>query len=144
MKIHKRSGTINIVERVVFDNSTQFQLRDGARIITRHESLRAALKDMKERYVLNTNPEYEKARLWREALNLTPAELGELLGYSVESILWFEKGMTPPRGNSDRAIKPWIWQRYKLCCAGLDAQRRSDQHGMDYQVWENNKFEWDT
>lgn len=69
--------------------------------------------------------EHKKARAWRQSLNLTQKELGEQLGYSVEAINWFEKGLTPPRlGLSDRKIKPWIWRRYKLACSGLAIERK--------------------
>ncbi len=67
--------------------------------------------------------EFEQARAWRQSHNLSQKKLGELLGYSIEAICWFEKGMVPPnRGDGDRRIKPHIWQRYKLACSGLDME----------------------
>lgn len=69
--------------------------------------------------------EFERARRWRESLGLSQAELGEQLGYSQMSVYWFEAGKMPPiRGkpNADRRQKPWVWQRYKLACAGLASQ----------------------
>lgn len=66
---------------------------------------------------------FEKARAWRLSLNLTQAQLGAKLGYSKESICWFEAGRTPPsRGSETREIKDWVWRRYELSCAGLSAE----------------------
>lgn len=65
--------------------------------------------------------EFEKAKQWRQSLNLTQKALGAKLGYSRESIAWFELGVIPSKAG-DRKIKPQIWQRYKLACAGLDEQ----------------------
>jgi len=66
--------------------------------------------------------EYEKARAWRRRLNLTQTQLGAALGYSKESICWFEKGQVPPGRSENKEIKAWVWQRYKLACAGYQAQ----------------------
>lgn len=69
--------------------------------------------------------EFARAARWRESLNLSQAELGEQLGYSRMSVYWFEEGKTPPVRSHPRAartIKPWVWQRYRLACAGLAAQ----------------------
>lgn len=75
---------------------------------------------------------HEKARAWRLAHNLTPEELSQLIGYSKESIFWMEKGLTPERTHKnsrfkpdDRAIKPWVWRRYMMACAGIDAELRT-------------------
>ncbi len=72
-----------------------------------------------------TKNEHNQARKWREARGLSINELADLTGYSPEAIRWFEKGKTPPNRNvkggnaADRTIKPWVWLRYKMCCAGV-------------------------
>ncbi len=72
--------------------------------------------------------DHEKAKAWREKRGLTFAQLAELSGYSELSIRWFEKGETPPDRNAksgngkDRKVKPWVWQRYRLVCSGVDRQ----------------------
>lgn len=78
--------------------------------------------------------EFARARGWRESLGLDQAELGEQIGYSRMSVYWFEEGKTPPSAgepNKDRKIKPWVFHRYKLACAGFAAQLAS-----------RKKFDW--
>lgn len=70
--------------------------------------------------------EYEKAKAWRESLNLTPEALGKLIGWSALSIRYYEQGKTPKRTYVNRkkrehGIDPKVWTRYKAACAGLDA-----------------------
>lgn len=84
--------------------------------------------------------DHEKARAWRLAHALSPKDLAALIGYSVESIFWMEKGMTPERTHAnskfkqgDRAIKPWVWRRYQLACAGIDAELRSGK-AFDWEL----------
>ena len=82
--------------------------------------------------------EHEQARQWRERRGLSKARLAELTGYSYESIHHFEKGLTPPRTwrsrtttkVKQRVIDPYVWHRYKTCCAGVEARLRG------------NKFQW--
>lgn len=67
--------------------------------------------------------EFQKAQAWREKQNLSRKELGDAIGYSPISIYWFERGETPPArniksGSQSREIKPWVWLRYKMACAG--------------------------
>ena len=82
-------------------------------------------------------PEHEKARQWREKAGLTVAQLAELTGYGGQAIYWFEKGMTPPlrkaKGGKphDRTISPWVMQRYRMACSGVDRELRSGK-----------KFDW--
>lgn len=86
-------------------------------------------------------PEYVKARQWREKLELTPKRLAELSGYSVPSIFWFERGLTPPRTRKhvagkakeprERQIKWYVFARYKLCCAAVE-----------HQLKIGKKFDW--
>ena len=69
----------------------------------------------------------DQARLWRERLNLTRAELAERIGYAPETIYWMERGQTPPGRagkKKPQAIKPWVWMRYQRACQGLDAETR--------------------
>lgn len=74
------------------------------------------------------NTESEKARAWREKLGITPKELADATGYSALAIYWFERGETPPArnmksGSTSREIKPWVWLRYKMACAGYERSR---------------------
>ena len=78
---------------------------------------------------MNKN-EHLKLKAWRERMGLSHEELGGLLGYSRELVYWHERGETPPRryanrNKQNRAIDPNVWNRFKLACAGFDAQRRS-------------------
>lgn len=73
--------------------------------------------------------EYEQAAAWRERLGVTKKALAEATGYSELAIYWFERGETPPSrniksGSTSREIKPWVWQRYKMACAGFERSRR--------------------
>lgn len=70
----------------------------------------------------------KKAQLWRKARGFSVKQLSELTGYSIESVYIFERGANPD--GSD--ISDFVWQRYKTCCAGIDAQIRS---GIVFQ-WE--------
>ena len=80
--------------------------------------------------------EYQKAAQWREARNLSREQLGTLTGYSAQAIYWFERGETPPNrnhksGSKSRAIKEWIWRRYRNTCAGIE-----------YQMQRRKPFAW--
>lgn len=68
--------------------------------------------------------EYEKAKQWRENLGLSVVQLAEKTGYSVESIYEFERGL---KSGSRAEIKPWIWHRYRLLCAGLTAEIKNNK-----------------
>jgi len=76
--------------------------------------------------------EHDKARKWRERAVGSREKLAQQTGYSVESIYWYERGINPPRGRKRKQepIAEWVWQRYKLCCAGLAHQL------------EGKKFNW--
>jgi transcriptional regulator with XRE-family HTH domain len=74
--------------------------------------------------------EHEKARAWREARGLSLAQLAELTGYSPITLRWFEKGLRPPNRGRDRTLAPWVWQRYRMACAGVEKQLRS---GKEFQ-----------
>lgn len=73
--------------------------------------------------------EHQKAKEWRKQRGLTLDELANLTGYASITIYWMERGQTPPRTYTDGKapqrsshIKAWIWRRYKLACAGVEAQ----------------------
>ena len=66
--------------------------------------------------------EHEKAKAWRESMQLSIARLSELTGYSIESVYEFERGC---KAGTQADIKPWIWHRYKLICAGVHQQLTS-------------------
>lgn len=72
--------------------------------------------------------EFDRAKAWRQSWGFTQNDLGKQLGYSKESIFWFERGLVPPgagkRTPKQRQIREWVWLRYKRACAGLDAELR--------------------
>ena len=85
-----------------------------------------------------STPEHVKAKEWRERLGLSFDQLAELSGYAALSIRWFEKGRTAPRtagktadAYKSRKIDPFVWQRYKLVCAGVERQLKN-----------GSKFDW--
>lgn len=75
--------------------------------------------------------EHERAQKWRERQKLSREELGNAIGYSALAIYWFERGETPPSrnvksGSQSREIKPWVWLRYKMACAGFSRRNKFD------------------
>lgn len=68
--------------------------------------------------------EHEKARAWREKHGLSREALGGAIGYSKESIYWFEQGICPPRGpkRKQEPFPEWVWLRYKRACEGYQAE----------------------
>ena len=64
--------------------------------------------------------EFERARNWRCRRTLTPKQLSDAIGYSVESIYLFERGAVP--AGRLKPIQPWTWLRYKRACGDLDAE----------------------
>ena len=77
--------------------------------------------------------EYEKAKAWREKRGLTVLQLAELTGYGERALYWLERGQSPPNATRAKPAKvaPWIWQRYKMLCGGVEAQLKTGK-----------KFEW--
>lgn len=65
--------------------------------------------------------QHEKARKWRNERRLTVEKLSELSGWSIEAIYLFERGVTP----KGEPVSDWVWQRYRMVCAGIDAELRS-------------------
>jgi phage terminase Nu1 subunit (DNA packaging protein) len=68
-------------------------------------------------------PQHEKARAWREKLDLTRDQLSELTGYSVPAIHKFEAGSRNKQRGDNHS--EWAWQRYRMACAGAAAQVKS-------------------
>jgi hypothetical protein len=67
--------------------------------------------------------EHERAKQWRENRGLSAEQLAGLTGYGLRMIFWMERGQSPPNASRGAAeIAPWIWQRYKMMCAGVEAQ----------------------
>lgn len=76
--------------------------------------------------------EHTKARAWRQRRKLTLKQLADMTGYSVPHICCMEAGLTPKRKSNhtagkaqtdrERAIKWFVWRRYKLACAGVEAE----------------------
>jgi len=76
--------------------------------------------------------EHLKAKAWRERRGLSVVELAKLAGFNRVTIYGFEKGTTPERpGQKPGKISAAVWQRYKMACAGVDAQLKR-----------NRKFDW--
>jgi DNA-binding XRE family transcriptional regulator len=70
--------------------------------------------------------EHERARRWRQKRGFSQAKLASLTGFARETIFWMERGTTSPRpGAPAKSISPWVMQRYKNCCAGVEAELRS-------------------
>jgi hypothetical protein len=63
----------------------------------------------------------QQAKAWRLKRNLTVPQLAKLSGYT-ESMVWkFEAGYARPGLEHSE----WVWQRYRMICAGIEAQLRS-------------------
>ena len=77
--------------------------------------------------------EYEKAKAWREKRGLNIKQLAHLTGYGERALYWLERGQSPPNALRDKPAKvaPWIWQRFRMMCAGVEAQLATGK-----------KFEW--
>lgn len=71
--------------------------------------------------------EYQRAKIWREKRKLSVDRLAELTGYGSRAIYWLERGESPPNASRSKPgqVAPWIWQRYKMMCAGVEAQLHS-------------------
>jgi hypothetical protein len=70
-----------------------------------------------------------KAKWWRtNVVKLRAMELAQLTGYSVPAIYLMERGISA----DGRLVRPWVWRRYKMACAGVE-----------YQVLHGREFEWD-
>lgn len=66
--------------------------------------------------------EHQKAKAWRTRHMLTPEQLGQMIGYSKETVWAMERGEAPSsRGRPKRKIDAQVWRRYKCACAAADA-----------------------
>jgi len=86
---------------------------------------------------IREEPTTENARAawWRQRImRLQPRELAELIGYTTQTIKLMEAGI-----NSKGArVVPWVWQRYKMACAGAHAQRCGWPAGRPFD-WDENE-----
>lgn len=64
--------------------------------------------------------EIAAAREWRLARRLTVQDLSARTGYQIETIYFFERG-----GRPSQPIRPWVWQRFKTSCSGVEAEIRA-------------------
>jgi len=71
--------------------------------------------------------EHERVRLWMAKYGIDVAELAQLTGYSTQALYWMIRGLAPPNRTRKKpgSIQPWIWQRFKRCCQGVDAELRT-------------------
>jgi hypothetical protein len=77
--------------------------------------------------------EHEQAKAWRERNNWSAKELAEMTGYSFKSIYLFEQGFVAHRSGRRKVKRPidaGAWRKYRLVCAGIEAEKRG------------RKFEW--
>ena len=73
--------------------------------------------------------EHEKAKRWLEKVGLTVDDLADMTGYGRRSVYWMLRGESPPNGTRSKPAKvaPWVWQRFKMACAGAQAQIQSSE-----------------
>jgi hypothetical protein len=79
--------------------------------------------------------ESEQAKAWREANNLTLAELADLTGYSAESCHLFERG----RNSLNKPHNAKAWQRYKMTCLAVTIMRHYKIKSIDQWQWTKHK-----
>ena len=63
---------------------------------------------------------------WRKARNLDVQQLADLTGYSTQAIYLMERGII----STGEPVKPWAWQRFKMCCAGVELYMQTVQAGQ--------------
>lgn len=81
---------------------------------------------------IETSREHHRAKWWRlNVAKLSTDQLAALTGYSRRSIEWFELGCTPRGGK----IKPNVWLRYKMACAGVMWVR-------EMAAYDGEEFRW--
>ena len=66
-----------------------------------------------------------RARAWRQSRNLSIDDLAELTGYSAAAISLMERGLTGRSKGKWTKIRPYAWQRYRMACAGAEAQLKT-------------------
>lgn len=73
------------------------------------------------------DPEIVAARQWREALDLSRAQLGELIGYSAQSVYLIETRTRSPREHR--------FKRYKAACLLVDILSRVPNLTVEKWTW---------
>ena len=61
------------------------------------------------------------ARAWREKVKLSPQDLADRSGYSLEAVYQFARG----KRSDGSEHSEWAWQRFRLCCAAVEHQLRT-------------------
>lgn len=71
--------------------------------------------------------EPQKAKAWREKRDLSIDQLAKLTGYGTRALYWMERGQAPPNATRSKPAKisEAVWQRYRMVCAGVEAQLHS-------------------
>jgi len=71
--------------------------------------------------------EHEQLSRWMTRHDLSVADLARLTGYSSQALYWNLRGQSPPNRARKKPgpIQPWIWQRFKRCCQGVDVELRT-------------------
>lgn len=79
------------------------------------------------------NAEHEKVKAWMDRRNLSADDVAEKTGYARRTVYWMLRGQSAPNGYHKKPgnISDWVWQRFKLACAGVEAQIKSGR-----------KFDW--
>ena len=71
--------------------------------------------------------EHERARAWMDSRKISADRLAELAGYGRRSVYWMLRGQSPPNATRSKPVPvaDWVWQRFKMACAGVEAQLKS-------------------
>ena len=69
----------------------------------------------------DSTPQGKRAKAWRERIKLSPQDLADATGYSLEAVYQYERGV---RADGSK-LSDWAWQRYQMACAAVDYQKRS-------------------
>lgn len=76
--------------------------------------------------------EHHRAKFWRtNVMKMAVEDLAKATGYTAPAVYLFEAGCS----SQGKKISPWVWQRWKLICAGIHAEQFGWPAG--------NKFDWD-
>lgn len=75
---------------------------------------------MKKPTIIEESPglvkEHARAKFWRQHIaRLSIDQLASLTGYSTRAVYLMELGCDA----KGKKIRPWVWQRYKMACAGV-------------------------
>jgi DNA-binding XRE family transcriptional regulator len=77
--------------------------------------------------------DHERAKAWRQKNGWTLDDLADLTGYSRSSIMWFERGVSPPKAGTytPRKQNQYAFQRYKRACHSVEVET-SKGKGWDW------------